>query len=179
MKIDYSQKITNAIRKLLLFGCSFIFAYPFLFLFFYVLFKITFPSTPNKERAIELLRWMSYTDLPASSEMIYSKHYQDILSSNVCFVFEYQEGYYDVHTSKYNYLNQNKNHENKDFIYDFDKNMVENEGCSKFASKFGEDKAKLFMEYDYRHKPVGSGRGLKIFVNDKDNLVMFEGYLYD
>ena len=57
--------------------------------------------------------------------------------------------------------------------------MVENEGCSKFASKLDKNELELFTEYDYRYKSIGSGRGLKIFVNGKDNLIMFEGYLYD
>lgn len=147
----------------------------------YILWAITFPATPNLKEAKELLAEMSYPDIYSSSSfnLIYSKHYKDLLSSNVCFVFSYPEGYYDISQARHNYLNQNQNHENKNFIYDFDKNMVKNEGCSKFISKLDKSHAKLFMEYDYRHKPVGSGRGVKIFVNDKDNLVMFEGFLYD
>ena len=122
---------------------------------------------------------MSYLDLPASSKIVYSKHYQDILSSNVCFVFKYPEGYYNVYASELNYLNQSKNYKDKDFAFDYNKNMVENEGCSKFASKLDKNELELFTEYDYRYKSIGSGRGLKIFVNGKDNLIMFEGYLYD
>ena len=136
----------------------------------------TFSASPGTRRAIKLLRAMSYHELPISSRLVYSKHYKDIPPFNICFVFKYQEGYYDFSPSEYNYLNQNKNHENEDFINDFNKYIVENEGCSIFASGFDSNKIKLFNEYDYHYQ---DGRGLKIFINEKDKLIMFEGYLFD
>ena len=182
MKVNSSKEVSSVLGKLLLYGCCSFFAIPFLVLFLlilYVFFATIFPSSPDKEKAIELLKVMSYYDLPASSKIVYSKHYQDILSSNVCFVFKYQEGYYNVSASKFNYLNQSKNYKDKNFASDYNRNMVKNEGCSKFASKLDKNELEFFTEYDYRYQPIGSGRGLKVFVNDKDKLIMFEGYLYD
>lgn len=73
-------------------------------LMLYVFLATIFPSTPDKERAIELLRYMSYSsELLTSYKLVYSKHYQDILSSNSCFVFQYQERYYDIPKSNFNY----------------------------------------------------------------------------
>lgn len=56
--------------------------------------------------------------------------------------------------------------------------MVENEGCSDFSSELELDnnEIKLFNEYDYHYQ---YGRGLKIFINERDRLIMFEGYLFD
>lgn len=54
--------------------------------------------------------------------------------------------------------------------------MIENKGCSVYASGFSSNKIELFNEYDYYHE---YGRGLKIFINERDNLIMFEGYLDD
>lgn len=181
MKENRRKNKVNIVHKVYLIIFILYISFPilvFLFIILHIFWATTFPATPDKEKAMKLLRAMSYHELPRSSRLVYSKHYKDILSSNICFVFQYQEGYYGFSPSEYNYLNQNKNHENEDFINDFNKYIVENEGCSDFSSdlELDSNEIKLFNEYDYRYQ---YGRGLKIFINERDRLVMFEGYLFD
>lgn len=54
--------------------------------------------------------------------------------------------------------------------------MSEGEGCENFFAKFENEDPTLFIEHDYHHE---YGRGSKIFINQQDSLIMFEGYIYD
>jgi hypothetical protein len=141
----------------------------------FVILSIIFPSSPNKTEAIELTATISDDYLPESFELVYSKQYMEVLSSNMCFVFNYPEGYYPISKSKFNYLNQNTNLGNEDFSFHFWQEVEPKEGCTKFISKLDNKDAKLFVDYGFYHE---YGRGTKIFINDKDNLIMFEGYIY-
>ncbi|PSB12089.1 hypothetical protein C7B62_03270 [Pleurocapsa sp. CCALA 161] len=143
---------------------------------FFVIFSVIFPSSPNKNEAIELTAIISHDYLPESFELVYSKQYMEVLSSNMCFVFHYPDGYYPASKSKFNYLNQNPNLDNEDFLFDFRREVESKEGCAKFISKLNNEDAKLFTDHGFHHE---YGRGSKIFINDQDNLIMFEGYIYD
>ncbi|MFM2311165.1 MAG: hypothetical protein RLZZ04_441 [Cyanobacteriota bacterium] len=151
----------------------------FNYFLFYVIFSTIFPSSPNKTEATKLTYTGSGDYLPESFELVYSKQYMEALSSDMCFVYRYPEGHYPAPKSKFNYLNQNPNLGNKDFSdfsFDFGREVEPKEGCAKFISKLDSEDTKLFVDhgfyYEYR-------RGSKIFINDKDNLIMFEGYIYD
>jgi hypothetical protein len=145
-------------------------------IFFFVIFSTIFPSSPKKAEAIELTATISNNYLPESFELVYSKQYMEILSSNMCFVFHYPEGYYSASKSKFNYLNQNPNLGNEDFSFDFWQEVEPKEGCAKFISKLDDEDAKLFVDHSFYHE---YGRGSKIFINERENLIMFEGYIYD
>lgn len=84
------------------------------------------------------------------------------------------KGYYEILNTECNYLNQNNNYSNKEFLFEFNKKIAKR--CNKFIKSLGNKDAVLFTEYDYHHE---YGRKSKIFVNERDNLIMFEGYLYD
>ncbi len=143
---------------------------------FFVIFSIIFPSSPNKTEAIDLTSTISDDYLPESFELVYSKQYMEVLSSNMCFVFHYPDGYYPASESKFNYLNQNPNLSNEDFSFNFRREVEPKEGCAKFIFKLDNEDAKLFVDYGFYHE---YGRGSKIFINEQDNLIMFEGYIYD
>lgn len=146
---------------------------------FFVVFSTIFPSNPNKTEAIDLTATISDNYLPESFELVYSEQYMEVLSSNMCFVYRYPEGYYPAPKSKFNYLNQNPNLGNKDFSdfsFDFGQEVESKEGCFKFISNLDNEDAKLFVDRGFHYE---YGRGSKIFINDKDNLIMFEGYIYD
>jgi hypothetical protein len=93
----------------------------------------------------------------------------------MCFVFRYPEGYYTAST-QYNYLNQKIDYYDKEFQYDFKTNVDKNQGCYKFINQFDRNNISLFKQHGYYGQ---YGRGSKIFINERDNLIMFEGYLYD
>lgn len=90
-------------------------------------------------------------------------------------MFKYPKGYYKKGNEKYNNLNKNKNYK-EDFEYDFRYQISKKQGCHKYISNLDKNDILLFKEYDryYTH-----GKGSKIFINEQDNLIMFEGYLYD
>lgn len=144
------------------------------FIFFIILSTI-FPSSPNKTKSIELTATISQNYLPESFELVYSKQYMEVLSSNMCFVFNYPEGYYPISKRKFNYLNQNPNLSNKYFLLLFRQEVEPKEGCTKFIFQLDNKDAKLFVDYGFYYN---FGRGSKIFINEKDNLIMFEGYKY-
>ena len=64
-----------------------------------------------------------------------------------------------------------------DFDYHHFKNEVsKKQGCYQYISKLNQNNASLFKEYDFYSE---YGRGSKIFIKERDNLIMFEGYWYD
>ena len=94
----------------------------------------------------------------------------------MCYVFSYPKKYYTISNSNSNYLNQKINYDNENFKYRFGTEVSDKQGCYKFVSKLDRNKISLFKEHDYYYE---YGREAKIFINDRDNLIMFEGYIYD
>ncbi|MEL6581085.1 MAG: hypothetical protein AAFQ14_15160 [Cyanobacteria bacterium J06621_12] len=131
------------------------------------------------EESIGIARMISGSKykLPESFELVYAKRHGKLFSSNYCFVFNYPEGFYTIYNSKFNYLNQRKDYSDLDFDYHHFKNEVsKKQGCYQYISKLNQNNASLFKEYDFYSE---YGRGSKIFIKERDNLIMFEGYWYD
>ena len=132
---------------------------------------------PGESRGIARMISGSKYKLPESFKLVYAKRHGKLLSSNYCFVFDYPERYYAISNSKFNYLNQRKDYSDLDFEYhDFKGEVSNKQGCYQYISKLKRNDASLFKEYDFYSE---YGRGSKIFINDRDNLIMFEGYWYD
>lgn len=134
-----------------------------------------FPSRPNIAESTRLAMVISNHRLPQPSKLIYSRR-KGLLSHNMCFVFSYLKGHFAILNNQYNYSNQNRNYEDKKFLREFNREMSEGEGCENFFTRFKTEDPALFIEHDYHYE---YGRGSKIFINQQNNLIMFEGYYYD
>ena len=176
------MKPKNIFRALIIIsfklGLGLVSAYVGLFisLLIFLVFYSIFPSSPNKDKAIKTTGVISNYYLPKSFKLVYSRKKWVSSSNNICFIFSYPKGYYSIYNDRYNYINQNKNHGNKEFLFEFNSEISKKEGCSKFIKKLNNKDATLFIEYDYHYE---YGRGSKIFINQQNNLIMFEGYYYD
>ena len=150
-----------------------------IFISFFIVFiwYSIFSSSPNKTESKRLSRVISSYHLPKSSKLVFSRR-KGLLLHKMCFVFSYPKGHFSIPNNQYqyNYSNQNINHDNKEFLHKFNREMSKVEGCEKFFAKFKNEDPTLFIEHDYHYE---YGRGSKIFVNQRNNLIMFEGYYYD
>ena len=145
----------------------------FIFLLSYSIFDSIFFTTPNLEKAKDAVWTISHYQLSNSFTLKYSR--ADFWGNSMCYVFSYPKKYFSVF-DEHHYLNQKNDYADKHLQRDFNKYVHNNRGCHKFVSQLNKSDVALFKEYD-RYSEYG--RGAKIFINDRDNLIMFEGYLYD
>ena len=144
-----------------------------IFLLSYSILGPIFFTTPNLEKAKDAVWTISRYKLSSSFQLKYSR--ADFWGNSMCYVFSYPKKYFSVF-DEHHYLNQKKVYADENLQRDFRKNVPERRGCHKFVSQLNRSDIVLLKEYDYYSE---YGRGAKIFINNRDNLIMFEGYLYD
>lgn len=145
----------------------------FVFLVSYSILGPIFFTTPNLEKAKDAVWTISRYKLSSSFQLKYSK--ADFWGNSMCYVFSYPKRYFSVF-DEHHYLNQRNDYADEHLPRDFSKYVPDDGGCHKFISQLDRSDVILFREYDYYSEYA---RGAKIFINDRDKLIMFEGYLYD